>query len=408
MINYSIPLTEYKIEIRDRNYKRQDISSLLAYKNTGHAVKGCMRAVVGGSVKLLLNRHNNNAHYSGLLTCGSVWDCPVCSSKIAYKRAVEIRDAVTNWSDLGNSVFMVTYTIRHNLGDSLADLSDAMTNAIRFVHSGAPYQRIKAHYKIRGGITSTEVLFNPYTGWHYHKHQLIFVEGKLKSLHSLENWIFTRYTSFLTGLKFDACRGIGVKITSNFDNNDIVANYISKWGVEKELTRNDIKSNVGMNPFELLDDSRYHKRFLEYSVTMKGRRKLTWSVGLRKMCGLVDLEFDDSMLAVETMLDGEETIHNFEYKEWQNVVKRKMRADLLAWAESGSFYNNYRNTFAVVAPGALDGVCRDDWANLRSELIQLRDNGMCSAPPYLMGVLVKSGYFLNPHAINPLIEYLSN
>lgn len=408
MTDYSIiPQQEYKLQVRLINYKRQDISSILAYKNTGHAVKGCMRSVIGGSVRLLLNKNNNHAHYSGLLTCGSVWDCPVCANKIAYRRSLEIRDAVNNWSDMGNSIMMITYTVRHNLGDTLNSLSDVMTNAIRFVHSGAPYQRIKNFYNIVGGISSTEVLFNPSTGWHYHKHQLVFVKGRLKSYKSLENWIYSRYTSYLNKLGYDSNKGIGVKITSNFDNNKIVADYISKWGVEKELTRNDNKSSIGFNPFELLDNDKYHSRFIEYSITMQGRRKLTWSKGLRKLCGLVEIEFDDDLLAQESTFESDIEIHKFEYFEWKQIIKFGLRADILNWAELGTFISNYKYK-SVGVTEALNGIKQDKYKELRENLIHLRDYGICSAPPYLIGVLTKSGYFLNPNNLNPIIEFLAD
>ena len=56
------------------------------------------------------------------MTCGSVWTCPVCSLKIAAKRAEELAAAIDTWKDRDGYLCMVTATIQHRHGDRyLAD-----------------------------------------------------------------------------------------------------------------------------------------------------------------------------------------------------------------------------------------------------------------------------------------------
>mgnify|MGYP000119489705 CR=1 FL=1 len=45
-------------------------------------------------VEVWKSKEHNTASYGGLQTCGSVWTCPVCSSKIAERRRVEIQGAI--------------------------------------------------------------------------------------------------------------------------------------------------------------------------------------------------------------------------------------------------------------------------------------------------------------------------
>ena len=50
-------------------------------------VAQCMRHIKGGSgVDIVYNMTFQSAHYENLLTCGSVWHCPVCAARIAEKR----------------------------------------------------------------------------------------------------------------------------------------------------------------------------------------------------------------------------------------------------------------------------------------------------------------------------------
>jgi hypothetical protein len=60
--------------------------------------------------------------YAGLQTCGSVWVCPVCSSKISPRRGAEIASAMASHKAVGGCVNMLTLTCPHQSGDNLADL----------------------------------------------------------------------------------------------------------------------------------------------------------------------------------------------------------------------------------------------------------------------------------------------
>jgi len=44
---------------------------------------------------------HNKAFYTGLMACGSVWHCPVCSSKVSERRRVELQGALLGAAALG-------------------------------------------------------------------------------------------------------------------------------------------------------------------------------------------------------------------------------------------------------------------------------------------------------------------
>lgn len=332
----NIPVEEKSRIYRSLRYSRQVRSAELSKEITGHSVANCMRGIVSGSVHVKRNVNTGRAFYTGLITCGSVWDCPVCAAKISGRRNEEIKEARRNWGEQGGNLIMVTYTVRHNKGDRLSDLSRYMTDAIRFVKSGAPWKRIENKYGIAGSLTATEILYNPVNGWHYHKHQVMFIKNDVDiNINKLEKWIYARYNKYLNLHGFDSKDQIGVKISlpdpGSIEEDSI--DYISKWGLEDELTKE--KSNrSGMTPFELLDHDEYKDQFIEYSMTMKGKRRLTWSRGLRALVGLEDELSDEQIANAEDyLLDQVEEVVEITAKEWRYILKKGLRSAVLDHAE---------------------------------------------------------------------------
>lgn len=199
MTDYITNIQEFQNSKRSERYKRLRVSARIAHEVTHHSVGSCMSAMTGSFVDVVYNKSTGRSSFNGLITCGSVWDCPVCSAKISYKRRDELNLALDNWHDAGGHVVMVTYTVRHNKGDKLDDLVKVLNGGVRFVKSGAPYKRKKELYKIVGSVTAAEVLYNPVNGWHYHKHQVLFIDNQLsdQEITEFENWLYDRYNGYL-------------------------------------------------------------------------------------------------------------------------------------------------------------------------------------------------------------------
>src|SRR5690606_39143584 len=87
-------------------------------------LRACGRTSVltGGEVTVKVSGRggHRSAGFGGLATCGSVWACPVCSAKIAVRRASEVEQAL-NWNvERGGTVVFATLTVRHRRGQSLS------------------------------------------------------------------------------------------------------------------------------------------------------------------------------------------------------------------------------------------------------------------------------------------------
>jgi hypothetical protein len=273
------------------------------------------------------------AHYRGLVTCGSIWACPVCAAKIRNARALEIAEAAGNWHRAGNTVLMVTFTMPHDYGMPLADLLPAITKGFRSVISGRAWLRVKDQVPIIGQMRSIEVTHGP-SGWHPHAHSLFFIEGRADAaqlaafgIHARSKWarFITRAgyraPSDLHGVKIDVC-------TSAAEAGLYIAKTQDGKSVGNEMARGDMKSAraaTHRTPFELLGeiadtgDLAGLPLWLEYEKATKGHQAITWSAGLRKRLLAEVPERTDEDLAAEEV--GGDVVLEFTPDAWREVTR---------------------------------------------------------------------------------------
>ncbi|MFH9894394.1 hypothetical protein ACH4OQ_38465 [Streptomyces luteogriseus] len=149
---------------------------------------------------ILAQTVEGNAVVLGLLKCGKIWLCPVCSAKIRHGRAEEITTAVVSWIRQGGTAYLVTFTARHAASHRLADLMDAIQGTRADAAKGTKrkpgaYQRlitggtwagrpdrgqdgIRDHVGYIGMIRATEVTVGQANGWHPHIHAIVFLGGR--------------------------------------------------------------------------------------------------------------------------------------------------------------------------------------------------------------------------------------
>jgi hypothetical protein len=98
-----------------RRTQAQKIASLARVRRCGS-----LRDPEHGAVLVMSSRPDGRtAGFEGLVTCGSVWACPVCAAKVAAARAEELAAVLDKPHEDGGSAFMLTLTIRHRAGDRL-------------------------------------------------------------------------------------------------------------------------------------------------------------------------------------------------------------------------------------------------------------------------------------------------
>ncbi|RME74964.1 MAG: hypothetical protein D6784_08890 [Chloroflexi bacterium] len=294
--------------------------------------------------------HLLSAHYGNLQTCGSVWVCPVCASKIASRRRTDdLTPGVENWTGQGNMVFLATFTMQHLAGDTCSEVLEAITNAHSEFWRFRAGRRIKQVYGIAGKVRSLEVTYGQ-NGWHWHYHVLLFVRDKLslsqvEDMHQemAEHW---QYVVSRSGKFADSVHGFDLRHSDRQ-----VVDYVSKYGSEgegkidtwteaHELAMSTVKRSArgGLTPFQILGlslagEERAGQLFLEYVEAVKGKKQLHWSKGLRKAVGLLDEKTDEEIATEQE--EHAYLLAQLDREHWRLIVENAARGELLKVASLG-------------------------------------------------------------------------
>lgn len=308
-----------------------------------HRTAGCMDRAPGASgvsVHVHVDSHGQDvgAHYDSIFTCGCVWTCPVCSSKISRLRRGELKTAIDFWSRLGGQVVMLTLTIPHHSGQKLHEVRDLFQDARRRFRNRKAWKTWAQSCGFLGSVRALETTHGS-NGWHVHTHELMFLDN-----YSPEK--VREYKSFLLKAWQSACEssGLGTPNDHGVDLQDAekAAGYVSKFGAEFELTSTHTKrGNLnGKTPWDLLRSgtSADAKLFREFAEVFHGSRQLVWSRGLRSLLNLSKEQSDEELSkqseATETVDIIE--VYVFDHQEWSLIKKTKSRGIVLEIArESG-------------------------------------------------------------------------
>ena len=287
------------------------------------------------SVQILKAPDYNKAHYSGLTRCSSVWWCPLCAAKISERRRAELVSAVAVVKAMGWQVLLMTLTIPHGLGDDVKLILDKMLNAYRKMTTSRAGLALKAMLGIEGTIRGLEVTDGE-NGFHPHLHVLVFAQP---------TFTVNSFQAGYLSLWQDACVKAGLPRPSDerglkVDDGAKAEKYVTKWGLEEEMTKGHIKtskSKNGMTPWDMLrdvlknDSERSRARFYIYAMAFKGRRQLVWSKGLKVRLGVIETT-DEELNAIEE--EHASVLAELTDKDWQAVLWARCESSLLDIAEN--------------------------------------------------------------------------
>ncbi len=341
--------------------RRYDLLSAIRSIDPTHRTASCLWAKVSKNSQINVVRDvlTLKARYSGLRVCGRIWTCPVCAAKISERRAAELAQAITQARNLDIEVALMTVTVPHVKSDSLADLFDALSKAWRSFTSGGTSGRLRRAIGLVGTIRNIEVTYGE-NGWHPHFHCLVFFRGKLVDLEEMqrawgEHW---QRCAVAAGLREPSTEhGLTVQ------PGDYAARYVSKWGLEHEMTKSMAKrSRVGgRTPFDIADDFADRKDvgknaalWREYAEAIDGQRQLYWSAGLKKLL-TVEEKTDDEVLAEEDERLAELVVQ-LTWPEW-TAIRARHRATLLMLAEQAPHLVRGWLTERVAAAAAAAAAC---------------------------------------------------
>jgi hypothetical protein len=320
----------------------------LEHPHDFHRTAKCNWITVAGGVAVHVSREHSSGFYSGLMKCGSVWACPTCAAKVQERRREEIAKAIAWAYENGLQPVMVTLTFPHYQWDKLSDLMAQQADALHRLRAGAPWKRFKESVGYHGLIRSLELTYGERNGWHPHTHELWFVhsmvEAEAMALKVLERWKACCARAGLLDLgnadQVRAFEGHAVDVKGWCDASDYLAKQDDSrhWGADREIAKGSTKLGraSGKHPFGLLamasnGDKQAGARFIEYAETMKGKRQLYWSSGLKAKVGVEERSDED---LAEEERDSADLLGLLGLDQWRLIRNAGKRAQVLDAAEN--------------------------------------------------------------------------
>lgn len=359
------------------DYMLQDQSGKILQKK--FRVQICLKRKINKSenVSVCWNDSDKKAHFGNVIRCGSVWTCPVCAKKITEKRreelsyinelwkfgvAVKTFDFKNNKNFIGPLIpdieyikgytYLITLTNPHYANDSLFVLREKQKKAMEYFFSDRKGKFIFSRMGKRHQITNYELTYGK-NGWHPHHHILIFSDKYLSvsEFSSIHDALSDHWSNCIFKSGFRLLKEFEKGIACDFQDGTYADQYISKWGIEHEMTKGHVKKGKddGLTPFDLLrlsfedtpikstyfdvltgekveQEKKPSELFKEFAYAFKGARQLMWSRGLKDIFGLRDLSDDQIM---DEVTDEAVVLTTVEDLVFRLLCKYKKRAHYL-------------------------------------------------------------------------------
>lgn len=250
----------------------------------------------------------------------------------------------------GGCMNLLTLTAPHQRKDQLVDLLAMQARALKKMFADFTVRKVFAEMGVVGQIRALEVthgrLSASNNGWHPHYHLLLFCGSgvDLARFGAIEmaDWTVRLYLRWVA-----CCEGAGLGTPSfahglKLDDGSKAAKYVSKWGLEDEMTKGHTKkANHGETPFDFLraylldsSDKQAGALFKEFAETFKGKRQLHWSPGLKKRFAIG--EASDEELSVQ-MEDYASMLGTITLDQWRDVLAADGRGTVLMLASNGGW-----------------------------------------------------------------------
>lgn len=301
-----------------------------------HRTASCLWCMVdpNKTVQVTLDLEVNRAKYNNLRVCGRVWCCPFCSAKISERRAVELSNALVVATSKGFKVALLTCTVPHVVQEALKPLMTGLLKAWRAFVGDRVGKAIRADLGLVGTIRNAEVTRGA-NGWHPHFHCLVFYTNDVDLVEIEARWsAHWQHVCVKAGLRRPSDEhGLTLQ------DGTFAAKYISKWGLEHEMTKSmhKLARRGGRTPFDILRD--YESGidmeanailFREFVAAFHGVQQLHWSHGLKKLLAVE--EVTDEELSVQESERPTRLICELDAPQWK-AVRKNHRATLLHLAE---------------------------------------------------------------------------
>jgi hypothetical protein len=331
-------------KVKPKRAKNKKIKAAIKRKkmSASERIYNCGYKTIGHFAEIHYNAEHGSAKVANVETCGSVWACPVCRTKILNGRADELKTIGEGWRADGGKTAMLTLTVPHYKNQSLQTVlgstaaKTGLSGAFYRLRQQRAWRVLKQKIGYAADVRVYEVTNGKINGWHPHIHLILYYKKDID------------INSF-TGQFYDLWRGVceasglgtpneknGVKITNGADE------YLAKWGAPNELTSDQQKEAKNGNKtiaelenglLTLGDTSELEMVLREYYVTMTGRKMLTWGgENLRKKY-LAEPDKTDEDLAIDEHANGER-LFVIERKTWEQIYNTDEVGEMLDAVEA--------------------------------------------------------------------------
>jgi len=336
---------EEKTEARKQMYKLKRTAARLL---PNERLAGCQKYPIPvkdskfeTSVHICKHRETQSAFFANLQRCGSVWGCPFCAIKITEGRKAEMITVKQKCDELGLVPYMLTLTFRHNKGEKLFNLLTGFSDALSGnFFNGKFWRKYKKTIGLRHFVKVLEVKHSDENGWHVHIHMLLICEPFDKQ--TGEFFLEPCADQILLPWQL-ACKSAGIGVPDihgvSITKNNAINQYVSKWGIESELTKQHTKKGREGHhtPFDLLrlcaleGNARAGELYKEYYSCFKGRRQMVRSRDFNEFFGLVEFK-SDLDLALEKVADSE-LIGTVNCGQWKIIKFHEAEPEILEAAD---------------------------------------------------------------------------
>lgn len=370
-------------QLRAQKYALQRTAQSLLWDQEAdrqHRICSCHRNVASDGVSVYRSVDGSDARFGNLISCGSVWSCPVCSGRITESRRADMQKAQSAWLMDGGSCSLMTLTFPHEVDMPLAELLEKFGLALTHFKNSRTYKNlfgtsvaqisqaidkgkplknvIQGEFPRLGTVRSLEVTHGS-NGWHPHVHEVLFMEDDaIVNCTRAHEILAAQWVESLLKCGLGDRSKINYMLQHALDirGGDFVSDYINKfgrepieiqgWTIAHEATKANSKIGKGgrkigddfhYTPFQLLGyatdgDEKAAALFIEFSKAFEGKRMNYWTNGLKDWFKID--EVDDEDLAAESATEepDEELVIRLDIIQWRTVLETNARGELLAVA----------------------------------------------------------------------------
>lgn len=381
------PKPQTAIDAKKLKYSLQRTAQTLLYDreaNKQHRVCSCHRNVASDGVSVWRKTDGQNARFGNLISCGSVWSCPVCASKVTESRREDMQKAQSKWLLDGGSCLLNTLTYPHEKDLPLAESLEKFSKALDFYKNSRTYKRIfgtaiatieqkiklnnplknikEGEFSRVGTVRSLEVTHGV-NGWHPHVHEVLFMTDAalLEATRAKDELTHEWVMSLLkAGLGSREQMTDMYQYSWDIRGGDYVSEYINKfgrepmningWTIAHEVTKanskygREARRKVGdefhYTPFQLLNysmngDDSAGDLFKEFSKCFEGKRMNYWTNGLKDWFSINEKD-DEELAADATEPEAEEElVIRLNTDQWQQILRTNTRWECLNAAAIG-------------------------------------------------------------------------